>query len=284
MELRQDRSEEPRDSRGSRDVSAAARGAGGATALFRTTGATVEGLSPEAAVLLADTAPPGVLPRSLGGGTFAVDAAGDALVAWIDRFITAAARRFAPASAQDPPPWCYGRNVGASECGDLPADRDRRAVHDLRYRQEGAPLGRWTFDLLSQRVGSFSGKNVFAARSAGIRVLDGLRWDDMTTVEVKNLSAGRTAADVGVKTTVTVLMAAAMVPVVAIGAGGRSIGNGVPSDPGISHAPALDGALPSGGAGAEPESAGITLWGSGLRLPSATGARPLLGGAGSPRG
>jgi hypothetical protein len=237
-------------------------------------GSRVEGLTAGAGSLLAETAPAGTPPRSIALGTFELDASGDELVAWLDRFILAVARHL-PAEMQDPPPWCYGRNVSGFDCANLPADRDARANRALRYQLGGAPLGRWSFDLLSGRTGPFQGKALFAARSEGVLTLDGLRWDDLVEVEVKNLSPGKTAANVAVDATTSVLLAAVMLPVAVAGTAGRALGNGVPGH--ASTPVALDGVLAGSGAAAREEDSGSTLWARGLRLPNPTAARPLLG-------
>ncbi len=59
----------------------------------------------------------------------------------------------------------------------------------------GAVPGLWTFHL-GPDVGPFSGKALGDVEKQGVRVTDGLRWDDIASAEVKNLNHGTTAVAV----------------------------------------------------------------------------------------
>ncbi len=229
------------------------------------TSARVEGLGTAAASLLAQTAPLDAAPMRTAEGAFELGVSGAAIASWLDRFILATARFVAPRKKQtEVVMTCFGAG-----CDDDIDAQNREALQYLRGGHSDAPLGRWSFQILSRDVGPLAGKALFTARDAGPRVADGLRWSDMRSVEVSNPSPGGTVTAI----IMGVALGAALGAVVAAEsafAGGHQSAR-------VTDTFAAAGRFLPGASGAEdtPPLA-PTLSGSGLQLPGLDRMRPLL--------
>ena len=242
-------------------------------ALART--ARVEGLAPAEASLLARAALPGAHLKEIAPGVFELGVSGEAISGWLDRFIVATARRAMPLKREvGEVLMCRQMRFEGVDCSDAPAAKDQRATEYLRRQLVSAPLGRWSFEILSRDAGPLAGEAIFAALAAGPRVADGLRWSDMKSVDVKNGSPGKTAASIIVQITVGVALGIALAPVLVAApafAGGHASGGST------SAATGTLGAVGSGGD--EPsQPVGPTLSAPGLVLPGLERTRPLLRG------
>ena len=238
--------------------------------------ARVHGLGRGAASLLAYTAPPDAALNEVAPGTFELGVSGEAIAGWLDRFILATARISTPREEKlRIPPACFGAGATGPGCGDDAAAQNERSLRYLGERLAGAPLGHWSFDILSRTVGPLDGAALFSARDAGPRVSDGLRWADMRLVEVKNVSPGKTAASIVAQITVGVALGAvlgiALAAAPAFAGGHESAGAAAAVSTTVS-------AIHTGGGGDSPRPVDPTLWRAGLTPPAPERMRPLLRG------
>jgi hypothetical protein len=245
-------------------------------ALART--ARVEGLAPREAVLLAQTAPPGAIPKEIAPGVLELGISGEAIAGWLDRFIVATARRAMPPDREVMEVvLCRQIAFEGVDCSDAPAAMNCRAIGYLRLQLAGAPLGRWSFAVLARDAGPLAGEAIFAALAEGPRVADGLRWSDIKSVEVKNASPSKTAASIIVQVTVGVALGIALAPVLAVA---PAFNGGHESGGGGGAVSSAVGAVGSGGGGGDEalQPIGPTLTALGLVLPGLERMRPLLRG------
>lgn len=94
--------------------------------------------------------------------------------------------------------------------------------------------GAWTFHLTPD-VGPFSGSALAGVEKQGVRVVDGLRWDDIASAEVNNLNHGTTAvavvavtaAVIGIVTVIALSKGKLNIPLPKLGAAPIRVAQGV---------------------------------------------------------